>query len=279
MRMLVVMWKKIISLKLRWLIIFVISIFIFAFIYWLLPESFYHSTTLYEPNTRLEYVQLREQIISDFKSRHYIENYPQFRFYTYDGKWLFDIDTVEINGINFNDDSVIISYGIYVIDSEDFESNEAEFKFTSHLVFFDVQYSKSYYYDGEYYILYGEIVSSDLINSSLPTIGFNVNDITLTFSDKTNYPYIGLYLSERTHNNLVTYNKLTLGLPRHDFTNLVRMFYLSTITITTLGFGDIVPLTTTARILVSVEAILGIVLLGLFVNDVLKERNKIKMDT
>lgn len=47
-----------------------------------------------------------------------------------------------------------------------------------------------------------------------------------------------------------------------------RMVYFSATTITTLGFGDIVPLTTPARMVVSVESVLGIVLMGLFLNAV-----------
>jgi hypothetical protein len=47
-----------------------------------------------------------------------------------------------------------------------------------------------------------------------------------------------------------------------------RMMYFSATTITTLGFGDIVPLTTTARMAVSAESVLGIVLMGLFLNAV-----------
>lgn len=54
--------------------------------------------------------------------------------------------------------------------------------------------------------------------------------------------------------------------------NLWRMLYLSAVTITTVGYGDIVPLTNIARILVSVEAILGIVLIGLFLNSLSYER-------
>jgi hypothetical protein len=48
----------------------------------------------------------------------------------------------------------------------------------------------------------------------------------------------------------------------------VRAFYLSAVTITTLGFGDVVPVTTRARALIASEALLGVVLAGLFVNAV-----------
>ncbi len=59
--------------------------------------------------------------------------------------------------------------------------------------------------------------------------------------------------------------------------NFVRMLYLSAVTITTLGFGDVVPITTTSRLLVSIEAILGIVLIGLFLNALSFERARVKL--
>ncbi len=45
-----------------------------------------------------------------------------------------------------------------------------------------------------------------------------------------------------------------------------RMLYFSATTITTVGFGDIVPITTTARALTALEAIAGWLLAGLFLN-------------
>jgi voltage-gated potassium channel Kch len=51
-----------------------------------------------------------------------------------------------------------------------------------------------------------------------------------------------------------------------------RMLYLSASTITTLGFGDIVPITATARLLIAMESLMGIVLVGLFLNALSYER-------
>jgi Ion channel len=46
--------------------------------------------------------------------------------------------------------------------------------------------------------------------------------------------------------------------------SIVDGLYFSTATLTTLGFGDIVPITSLARSLVAIEALLGILLLGVF---------------
>lgn len=44
-----------------------------------------------------------------------------------------------------------------------------------------------------------------------------------------------------------------------------RMFYLSAVTITTLGYGDIAPLTPKARNLILEEAVLGIIVIGFII--------------
>lgn len=56
------------------------------------------------------------------------------------------------------------------------------------------------------------------------------------------------------------------GFPSYLKQNYLRMLYFSVVTITTLGFGDIVPISTISRIAVTTEAVLGIVLIGLFLN-------------
>ena len=44
--------------------------------------------------------------------------------------------------------------------------------------------------------------------------------------------------------------------------NFLTMFYYSVVTFTTLGFGDIIPKTSTAALCVTVEVIIGYVMLG-----------------
>jgi hypothetical protein len=59
-----------------------------------------------------------------------------------------------------------------------------------------------------------------------------------------------------------------MGFPGGIPGQFYRMLYLSATIITTLGFGDIVPLTSAARLAVASEAIIGIVFMGLFLNSV-----------
>ncbi len=52
-----------------------------------------------------------------------------------------------------------------------------------------------------------------------------------------------------------------------------RMLYLSAVTITTLGYGDIAPIAGISRALVGFQSVLGIVLMGLFLNALSRDRH------
>jgi Ion channel len=53
-----------------------------------------------------------------------------------------------------------------------------------------------------------------------------------------------------------------------------RMTYFSAVVLTTTGFGDIIPMTPTARFTVAFEAVFGIVIAGFFVNAATRRRQK-----
>lgn len=75
-----------------------------------------------------------------------------------------------------------------------------------------------------------------------------------------------LALTYQEEQQLHRYLKGERGDPSAVSGHFWRMVYLSAIVITTLGLGDIVPITWQARLFVASEAIAGIVLAGLFLN-------------
>ncbi len=81
-----------------------------------------------------------------------------------------------------------------------------------------------------------------------------------------------LHIRGSVTDEIIRFAQAKRGFPDQLDGQFVRMLYLSASTITTLGFGDIVPLTTPARLAVSLEAVLGILIMGLFLNAVAKER-------
>lgn len=81
-------------------------------------------------------------------------------------------------------------------------------------------------------------------------------------------------LTDFQYKNFLSFRDLARGepTPHLDEAFFERMLYFSTVTITTLGFGDIVPVEPVARLLVAVESILGIILMGLFLNALFNEK-------
>jgi hypothetical protein len=76
------------------------------------------------------------------------------------------------------------------------------------------------------------------------------------------------------YRDIEEYSSACHGLPRKVTGGFPRFLYLSAVTITTLGYGDIIPVNNLARTLVALEAVIGIVLAGLFVSSVWQNRGK-----
>jgi hypothetical protein len=75
-----------------------------------------------------------------------------------------------------------------------------------------------------------------------------------------------LVMSRKTYEQLMDFYLGVEGDPAYASDSLWRMAYLSAVTVTTVGFGDITPVSEAARILVTIEAILGAVIVGLFLS-------------
>jgi hypothetical protein len=80
-----------------------------------------------------------------------------------------------------------------------------------------------------------------------------------------------LHCGTELNNRLAAFDAARRGFPSKISSNYGRMLYLSVVTITTLGYGDIVPITSLARFFTGIEALGGIVLIGLFLNSLAYE--------
>lgn len=79
-------------------------------------------------------------------------------------------------------------------------------------------------------------------------------------------PAVRMPISKHLDNKILDLAQGMLGDPSKMEGHCWRMLYLSAVTITTLGYGDIMPLSTRARFMISLESIFGIVVIGFFIS-------------
>jgi len=94
---------------------------------------------------------------------------------------------------------------------------------------------------------------------------FPTEKVINEMSDKPLMP-MWIHLSGSGINKINAYLSAFKGVGPDISGNIWRMLYLSCVVITTLGLGDIVPVTQSARAVLGVEAMSGVVLAGLFLN-------------
>jgi hypothetical protein len=257
--------------------IYLLLIPIFATIYYeFLPEDFYHSTVQYEGSIKADAENIlhdvRTEIIENFKTVHGADEADV-------NGWKVNINQISLRFLNISDNDVYFLMNFTLSKVEEIKEDLGDHvKITT----------KS---------------TSDEINPTIrigliytivqPTMGDATTEYKFPrFIDRSNlgpfnteegeanlekflfpYNYEGmspfvpvLPIPRELNDRLLGYSRGLKGFPSGISGSYVRMFYLSSVTITTVGYGDIIPITTAARILVSIEAILGVVVIGLFLN-------------
>lgn len=247
--------------------IYIGSIFLFALIYSLMPNSFYHTTVKYEKSILTGMKELEPDFLKEIK-----ENLrtcpnsdsvilPNIRFslkdlrisdlYINDYAAYFSMNIISIKTTN----GEIMSLSNYHIGFNDYEKYE-EGHSQPHTVFIYDDEAFPFWYGGRLQFLFNK---NNLV--------IRPHSVVPNYTNKKTPNDKGFLLfSDALINKLCSYSKAQEGFPSFTSGDYSRMFYLSAITITTVGFGDILPITPLARVLVSIEAIWGIIIIGLFLN-------------
>ncbi len=256
------------------------SVFLFAGVYSTMPYEFYHSTVKYEKVLNNDIVNIRNNITEVLKE-HLKQSYQS------------DTVTIGKNSLKINT--------LRIWDIE-IKGRNAKFLlvgdyFSSNLQIFNGEYLTLYFGSGggrgdtmqngqlQYVTMICCNDTSDRFEGDM-----KIRDLFTLKNIKRGKggPDSGGYncpecidcgttmLPDSLGQKLVAYSNALEGFPSYSSGNFERMFYLSAVTITTVGYGDIVPITPKARLLISIEAIWGIILIGLFLNSLANRvfRNK-----
>lgn len=248
-------------------LIYLLCIPIFALAYTSMPNNFYHSTVQFEKSldkdAQVILHKIKNEIIAGFKEAHgdYIAS---------DGNWKIWISNIDVHSLKPEESQTKFSihfklFGINKLQGVEsgvtasvlletkptigtLFGNKGEMRFYKKIT---IEYPKSFVVE--------------------PSFIFPLTFKTNQRSKNKNRKETWFPMTLDLNNEIIAFYKATKGFPIKASGSFSRMFYFSAVTITTLGYGDIVPISNTSRILVSLESILGIVLIGLFLNSLSSE--------
>jgi hypothetical protein len=245
-------------------ILYLLAIPTFAFIYTNMPNGFYHSTVQHESildaDANKLLANLRNAIINEFKQ----ENGSTTKDI---GLWKFNIEKISLYSLK--PDKTKLTFGLRAeLDGINemkgaMQSAPAQITFDAH-----IRYAVGFPGDPERTI-YAE---PQIYPETFPVPAIVLFPAKIATGPAVN-PTPMFAIPDQLHNQILGFLAAVRGFPAAASGSFARMFYFSAVTITTLGYGDIVPITNAARIAVAIESILGIVLGGLFINSLFQERN------
>lgn len=238
----------------------------FAFVYWLLPYHFYHSTVQYEDVLSADaddiLRDIRSSIIEEFKRSH-------GDFKAEQGDWSLNITSMSVHSLKPEADRTRFTMRLEFWGLNDMKGVQSSVPVN---VYIENRMSFGSKSPGEDLVVFKkpEIVNAKQLQVSPSLIfPFKLNKSSWPASAKSDSVWFPV--SESLHERILAFSQTVKGFPAKASGAYARMFYFSAVTITTLGYGDIVPITTMSRTLVAFESIIGIVLIGLFLNSLSRE--------
>lgn len=235
---------------------------IFAFVYALLPYHFYHSTAKYE----YAVLNPKADTILSALERHIKSNYKMTSHIQSDK--ILDVESISLNSLKYEDDKFYVK----CCYSEIFKLHETDTIFVMQFACNDLTFNRK-----SFLKLFDTLSKEQKNYIMIYNQSQNYKNDKMQFADKfeeifkiDNLYIPALIIDNSLDEKLNEFASTIYGFPNSFGDNYWRMFYFSSVTLTTLGFGDIVPVSNVARILISIEAILGVVIIGLFLNSLSK---------
>lgn len=242
------------------LFVYVLAIPVFGYGYYqFLPNDFYHATAKYEASLGIEASGLVRALTDDFQQqlRHlYGGNTVRVDDLT------FNVEHAQFTAVKGTSDEWSVAAVAWIKGRQGASAGEDQFFVPLTLPFTWAPVSANFA-DG---------FDHEIVIDSLSTDGRSLLPL---FKCQQSVGWNGcLRVSQATHRAIVGFRDALRGFPERTRGHFLRMVYFSAVTISTLGYGDIVPLTWRSRLAVTFEAFLGPLLAGLFLNSLVAEANR-----
>ena len=248
--------------RLRWGFSYLLLVPVAAFAYSLLPPGGLHDENIkYEPSLRADARQLQAVLQDQVRSR--IPSRARWRF----GRLTYELIPASV--------FVGIAPGrqgeMQITLSGDYRGGEDRGgSFIDQLILsIDELTTFEFTSDGKEEVTYPVSLSEASIRAQahvpVPPLSVLLPPLKHALEPTKTHSYIAV--SGRGSRQIESYIYANEGDPYFSSGRYWRMLYLSATTVTTLGLGDITPISGVARGLVGFEALLGIIFIGLFLND------------
>lgn len=240
--------------------LYLLSIPIFGFVYAQMPLHFYSSTIKHEPLFNSERLELAESIRKYLQSNYDNSIKPKLvSLYNSIPIIKIFVDSVEYDE---NKDSIFFNTGILPLFTKHNENDLLDTSLTCKvemLKYNELRIGPSLYiYNRSYPIKVSQVQTF--------STSYKWMNESILFGDKLKDSYYMGNIPDELEEKVFNFISTAKGFPVDKYRNLIRMNYFSIVTITTLGYGDIAPVSSLSRALVGFESIWGIVMIGLFIN-------------
>jgi len=243
-------------------VIYLILIFLFPGIYLLFVKDFYHSTIQYERATEERFKELEGDLQKEFTNR--LEERCPSKHRDAEVREVICTQKISEYKISFNEGKIIFRIHF---TGKDLVFGDG---ITTTIVRGETRLGEW----GDKPIFITEI--DPIFMTEFPKNAKLFRSVlSIVFGRNLDYlsphTYGGTF-TPSIYSDFIKYNELTAGFSSSlvGVGGYFRFLYFSVVTQTTLGYGDIVPLTNRARFWVGLQSLLGIVLIGLFLNSVAK---------
>ncbi|WP_413944361.1 potassium channel family protein [Bdellovibrio sp. HCB-162] len=262
------------------LMIYIAITVVFAFAYYSLKRSFFHHNPLYDP----AYYEIKTRVTTELCN----SVFPTKVLNAADGFCIYEIngdDSFDLWGTNGPDKGKLKAVTIQV--------GEASDKNLKVFIHYHIQFASNTTKNlgptggsGDIFVIsldeineFGnemslKVIAPDSVFTMNPPIERNGSQIYTQFFKNRNLPILknlrlfqnsnGLFLVLPHNKEIYLLSKYLKNTPVEE-PSFWKMLYFSSMTISSFGFGEIVPISYAARIYVVIEVILGILLFGFFV--------------
>lgn len=243
------------------LISYVAIIPVFALYYSSVAAEFYHSTAKYEANILGDGSQLRQDLEAAVRDQFLTANGENIK--EVDG-WLLDIRQFSISKASFQDGRLYFQAYMRSL------SNNGMM----------IGGPRGFYIDAGPSFVVGGRGAEDRIVVKIPHSDeerhWPVPDSEIFSTTEVGFARTArgaIAIPSELQERITSLQDSFDGFPARSSGAFGRLLYFSAVTQTTLGFGDIVPISDRTRLVVGIQSVLGIILIGLFLNSLAGARS------